>query len=107
MTKRITYDMVEDLAVRARRVGHDVQLYFNYQGVVAVFHNGEEVLADEGRSYVVAEAKVRSILMNAEPLLEPDLKIVDKDVQRGKAGKAKKKKKPPTLKQMKKAKKGA
>lgn len=84
MTSRTTYDMVEALAIRARRDGHDVKLYFNYEGILAVFHDGEEVLRDEGRSYDVAEAKVRQILMNAKPKLEPKATVIDKDVQRGK-----------------------
>jgi hypothetical protein len=107
MTNRITYDKVEELAMRARRDGHDVKLYFNFEGKLHVFHDGEQVLVDPGRSYVVAEAKVRQILMNADPKLEPSATVTDKDVQRGRKTRKPPKKKPPTAKQVQAAKRKA
>lgn len=107
MMTRTTYDMVEDLAVKARRAGHDVQLYFNYEGKLAVFHDGTEVLVDEGRSYTVAEAKVRQILMSAKPSLPPKTAATEKDVRRGRKHRPSAKKKPPTAKQVAAAKNGA
>jgi hypothetical protein len=82
--KRVTYDAVEDLAVRAVRLGHDIKLYFRHTGELQVFHDGELVLRDPGRSYDVALAKVKQIMMNADPANEANDTVTDKQVRRGK-----------------------
>lgn len=87
---RTTYDTVEDRAVKVRRKGHDIKLYFRYTGMVQVFHNGEMVLEDGPRDYSVALAKVKAIGMTSEPKLEPNDSIIDKQVRRGKQTRTKK-----------------
>lgn len=111
---RVTYDQVEAETVRQVRAGHDITLYFRFTGALHVYHDGELVLVDEGRSYDVALAKVKSIGMNADPANEPNDTVVDKDVRRGKQHRtkdavaaktkaaAKKKKKPAAKKGKKK-----
>jgi len=90
MIKRTTYDNVEDAAVRVRRIGHDIKLYFRHTGMLQVFHDGEMVLEDGPRDYSVALAKVKAIGMQAEPALEPNDNVLDKHVRRGKQTRTKK-----------------
>ena len=85
MTKRVTYDRVEDEAMKAIRLGHDVKLYFRHTGMLEVFHNGESVLKDGPRDYSVALALVKKIVINGEPAVAPKNKVTEKDVRRGKA----------------------
>lgn len=88
--KRTTYDSVEAEAVRYRRKGHDIKLYFRYTGMLQVFHDGDMVLEDGPRDYSVALAKVKAIGMQTEPALPPNDSIIDKNVRRGKQTRTKK-----------------
>jgi hypothetical protein len=90
MIKRTTYDDVEDEAIRQRRKGHDIKLYFRYTGMLHVFHNGEKVLEDGPRDYSVAFAKLQSIGAHETPELEPNDNVTDKSVRRGKQTRTKK-----------------
>lgn len=86
MTKRVTYDVVEAAALKARRSGHDFKLFFNYQGMLHLFHNGDLVLVDGPRDYAVALAKVQSLVWQTAPVLpkETDVEpITEKHVRRG------------------------
>jgi len=83
MTKRISYDMVEAKAVKLRQAGHDVALYFNFEGHIHVSHNGEDVLVDKGRDYILAFAALEQI-SDGKPALEPNAFAGEKDVRRGK-----------------------
>lgn len=87
---RTTYDDVEESTVKVCRAGHDIKLYFQYTGMLQVFHNGDMVLEDGPRDYSVALAKVKAIGMQSEPKLEPNDSITDKAVRRGKKTRTKK-----------------
>lgn len=87
--KRTRYDDVEDMAMRAMRVGHDFKLYFRHTGMLHLFHNGEEVLVDGPRDYSAALDKIKELMWHTSPSLPGKDLVSEKDVRRGKATKPK------------------